>query len=209
MSFHRVIVKWSLLALPVLLLLMAGCPFSPEKDPKPPVDPPDPDYVANTSITNVLANLKTSYNKQNIEQYKALLHQDYLYIFDPRDVGTHGIPESWIYPDEVASAEHLFRSDPNTDGYKMETISLNYLPGSDVVSQVEPGWRMVTLTQITLLVDTRHKDNGKQLLYQVIGDQADIHFIQTDAIDQASGLRIWKIIYWVDKPIGALLAAKN
>ncbi len=41
-----------------------------------------------------------------------------------------------------------------------------------------------------------------------LGDQADIHFIRTDEIDPASRARIWKIIYWVDKPIGAL-AAKN
>jgi hypothetical protein len=210
MSFHKFGLRWSLLVLPVLLLLMAGCPFSPEKDPKPPVDPVDPDYVANTSITNVLANLKTVYNKHNnIEQYKALLDESYQYIFDPQDVGTNGIPEAWGKADDVVSAEHLFRSDPNADGYKMEQISLNFLPGSDVVSEVEPAWRKVTLTQITLLVDTRHKDNGDPLRYEVIGDQADIHFLQTNDTDPTSGARIWKIVYWVDKPIGALVAAKN
>lgn len=208
MPIRRMSPKWSLLALPVVMLFLAGCPFDPKKDPKVP-EPVDPDYVANTSISNVLKNLKTSYNLKNIEEYKALLHPNYQYIFDPRDVGTHGIPDSWLYTDEVESATHLFAKDPNTDGYKMEDISLTFTAGSDVVSEVEPGWRKVTLTQIVLLVDTRHQTNGDPLQYQVIGDQADIHFLQTDETDETTHLKLWKIIYWVDKPVGALLAAKN
>lgn len=208
MPIRRMSPKWSLLALPVLMLFLAGCPFDPKKDTK---DPPiiNPDYVPNTSISNVLANLKTSYNKQNIEEYKALLHPNYMYIFDPRDVGTHGIPESWIYADEVESATHLFEKQPNSDGYKMETMTLNFTTGSDTQSEVEPGWRKVTLTQIMLLVDTVHKDNGDPLRYEVLGDQADIHLIQTDETDPNTHLKLWKIIYWVDRPVGLLLAAKN
>jgi hypothetical protein len=171
---------------------------------------PDPDpYMRQTSIANCLFNLKLSYNQRNEAKFNDLLDATYQYIFDPRDVGTHGIPESWGRADEIVSATNIFTAQANADGYVCEHISLNFQSGSDVVSEVEPGWRKVTLTQITLLVDARHRDNGDPLRYEVIGDQADIHFIQTDAIDQPSGLRIWKIIYWVDKPIGAKTATEH
>jgi hypothetical protein len=208
MSFRRVGIRASLPALPMLLLL-AGCPFTPDRKNKPDPIPPDLDYVANTSITNVLANLKTSYNKHNnIEQYKKLLDPSYTYIFDPRDVGgEHNIPESWGYSDDVLSAEHLFGSEPNVDGYRMEDINLTFSYGADVVSTVQSNWRMVTLAQIALYVYTRN-NAGESLIYEALNSKAEIHFIRTDELDPASQARIWKIIYWVDKP-DAALAAKN
>jgi hypothetical protein len=187
----------------VLLLAMSlsivGC-----SDDKKKIDDAEPDpYMKQTSIANCLFNLKLSYTQRNVAKYSSLFDEQYTYVFDPRDVGTHGIPETWGRSDELLSATHLLDSLQNSDGYVCEHISLNFIAGADVASEVEPAWRKVTLTQITLLVDCRHQDTGEPLRYEMIGDQADIHFIQTAETDPSSGLRIWKIIYWVDKPIGA------
>ena len=206
MTLRGMNIKWSLALLPILLVLV-GCPFSPDKN-KEPIDPPVSEYLERTSISNVLYNLKLSYNKKNIEEYKLLLHSEFTNVFDPNDIGgEHDIPESWGYADEVASATNLFGNQPNADGYRCETISLAFTAGADVESQY-PGWRKVTLTQVQLNVDTRHKDSGDQLLYQVLGDQADLFFVQTDETND-QGAKLWRIIRWEDKPVGAKLLAKN
>jgi|WetSurMetagenome_2_1015567.scaffolds.fasta_scaffold77516_3 hypothetical protein len=204
MSFRRVVIRRSLVLLP-LLLMLTGCPFSPDHSTRPPIIPDSP-YHARTSISDVLYNLKLSYNEKNIEEYRLLLNDEYTYVFDPKDVGHNGIPDSWGKADDILSAEHLFSKQPNLDGYKMEAISLNFEEGADVVSTVEPTWRMVTLSQIMLLIDTRNAA-GEALRYEVLGDQADIHFIKTNEIDPKSGLNLWQIIYWVDRPV--TLLAKN
>lgn len=186
----------------VALLVLGGLVLGCSDDKKKTEDPePDP-FMKQTSIANCLFNLKLAYTQRNVAKFSNLLDEQYMYVFDPRDVGPR-IPESWVRADEIVSATNLLDSLQNADGYICQSISLNFLPGSDVVSEIESSWRKVILTQITLLVDTRHKDNGDPLRYQVIGDQADIHFIQTAETDPSSGLKVWKIVYWVDKPIGA------
>lgn len=183
-------------------LAFPGCSDDKKKGPDPEPDP----YMKQTSITNCLYNLKLSYNQQNVAKYRSLIDLEYTYIFDPRDVGMHGIPESWFYVDEVASAAALFDSLPNLDGYVCESISLNFTTGPETESEVDTTWTEVKLTQIQLLVDCRHRVNHDPLEYQVIGDQATLAFHETDETDPASGLKIWKIIYWVDQPTGGLKA---
>jgi hypothetical protein len=209
MMLRRANVKWSFLLLPVLLIF-TGCPFSPEKDNTP--DPPQPsEYKARTSISNVLFNLQHSWEKKNIEAYRDLLSEDYTYVFDPKDVGSgQGIPESWGLADELVSATNLFSNAENADGYRCQTISLDFVSGPVSQSDVDPEWRMVTLSQIQLLVDTRKSDTGDPLMYQVLGDQADLHFRQTNETDPDSGEKLWEITYWKDRPVETpTLAAKN
>jgi hypothetical protein len=207
MSLRRLDMRRGILLLPVLLLL-AGCPFSPDHSTEPPVKPPS-EYKPNTSITNVLFNLQLSYNKRNYTEYVKLLHENFEYVFDPTDVGGElEIPESWGIADEKVSAENLFTNQPNRKGYRCESISLGFQNGADVASQYDETWRKVILSQIQLLVDTRHKDTGEPLRYEALGDKAELHFVLTDELDPDSGSPVWKIIKWEDKPV-ALLAAKN
>lgn len=204
---RRVRPSGGLLLLPILLGL-AGCPFSPSDNTDPPPPPPR-EYHERTAIDSVLFNLKLSYNKKNIEEYKDVLHSEFANFFSPNDIGgPHNIPESWGYADEVASATNLFGNQPNADGYRCETISLGFTAGPDVPSELGEGWRKVTLTQVQLNVDTRHQTNGDQLMYQVLGDQADLFFVQTDEIGSNGG-HLWRIIRWEDKPLGKRLLAAN
>ncbi len=205
MQFRRVIMRWSLM-LPVLLLTLTACPFSP--DHGGPIDPkPDPDYKPRISISNVLDNLKTSYNLKNIEEIQGPPARILYLCFRSSGRGAARHPGVMGKPDDILSAEHLFNREPNADGYRMDSITLSFEHGIDVVSPVDPTWRKVTLSQIQLLIDTRHATNGDQLRYEVLGDEAYIHFIQTDEIDPESGSKLWQIIYWEDRPV--TLLAKN
>ncbi len=196
--------RWSILILPAFLLL-AGCPFSPEK--KDPVDPPpDSEYLALTSISNVISNLKKSYERMNYPEYSKLLADDFEYVFAPEDVGgPNNIPESWGKADELLSAEHMFSSQPNKDGYRADDIKLTFTAGSEETTPLDPTWKLVKLTQIHLMVNTNHPEKG-QLLYEATNDQAWLYFLQTTEVDPTSGKKLWKIVRWEDKPIGAIAA---
>jgi hypothetical protein len=182
----------------VSLALLLGC--SEDSKKKYPVADP---YKKQTSIANCLYNLKLAYNQRDIEKYKALVHEQYTYVFDPRDVGHAGIPESWGRADDILSATRLFGGLPNADGYVAQTITLDFEVGLDVQSGIDPHWRDVTLSQVRLLIDCIHQSTEEPLRYEMLGDQADLSFVQTDEIDPDSELRLWKIIYWVDKPVHA------
>ncbi len=193
----------------IFLSLLAGCSDEAKRDPfieGPGLDP----YLKPTSISNVLYNLKVSYNMKDLAKYRECFADGYVYVFDPRDVGgEHNIPESWGTVDEILSASHLFQSQPNVDGYRCGSISLSFMVGAEQFSSIDANWRMVTLSQVQLYVEARHKDNGDQLIYEVINDRADFHFVRTDEVEPVTGERIWKIVYWVDKPNGAKAATRN
>lgn len=200
--------RWSLLLIPVLLLLN-GCPFITDSGGKKPPPPPPSDYFALTSISNVIANLKKAYPEMNYPEYAKLLHDEFEYVFAPEDVGgQNNIPESWGKADELLSTEHLFSKQENKDHFRADRITLTFVTGPEETTPIDPSWTLVKLTQIQLNVDSTNSQ-GEQLIYEVVGDQAYLYFKQTDETDPTSGKKLWKIIRWEDKPIGAVgIAAK-
>lgn len=205
---HRRRLTNLLVVLPLALVLLAGCPFSPKKDTKPPDDQGNP-YLAQTTIPNVLANLIRSYQEKNYEEYRKLLDTAYEYIFAPQDISEpNGIPPSWGLPDELTSANNMFNKVPNKDGYWAEDITLSFTAGPDTQAEINPDWRKVVLSNVNLSITGRNETSADPLIYQVIGDKAELYFVLTNETDSTSGQRIYKIIRWEDKPIAAIVAAK-
>jgi hypothetical protein len=187
--------------LAVTLSLLGGCSDDSKKVIEDPI--PDP-YTKPTSVSNVLYNLKLSYNLRDLAKYRECFVDEYVYVFDPVDVGgEHNIPELWGKADEILSAAHLFANQPNVDGYRCDSLSLSFTAGVEQPSSIDGSWRMVTLSQVQLIVYAQQEDNGEPLWYEVNNDRADLHFVRTAEVEPVSGERIWKIVYWVDKHNGA------
>jgi hypothetical protein len=204
---HRRRLTSLLVVLPLALVLLTGCPFSPKKDNKPP-DPDPTSYLAQTSIPNVLENLKRAYTEKNYEEYRKLLDESYEYIFAPQDIGgPNNIPGSWGLADELTSANNMFSGLPNRDNYWAEKIKLAFTAGADTPTELNPNWRKVVLSNVNLEIESREMTTSDPLTYQVIGDKAEIYFVLTDETAPDSELRIYKIVRWEDKPF-ALVAAK-
>lgn len=187
-----------LCALLILGVFLLGCPDDKKKTEDPEPDP----YMKQTSITNCLFNLQFSYTQRNVARFSSLFDDGFIFVFDPLDVGWHGIPESWGRADEILSATHLLDSLQNADGYVCESIRLSFVAGAVVQNPAFATWKDVTLSQIVLLVDSRNQTTSDPLRYEVLGDQADLSFVQATETDPSSGLKIWKIIQWVDRPVG-------
>jgi hypothetical protein len=184
----------------LLTVILAGGCASDSKKKEP---DPDPSlYLPQTSIANVLANLKRGYQEKNYGEYRKLLDAPFEYVFAPQDVGgPNNIPGSWGLADELTSANNMFSGLPNRDNYWADTIKLVFTAGADTPTDLNPNWRKVVLSNVNLEIESREMTSSDPLTYQIIGDKAELYFVQTDETAPGTDLRIWKIIRWDDKPI--------
>ncbi len=109
-------------------------------------EPPPPEY---TSPATVLKAVQISFNQRNIEYLKQSLNPNFIFYFDPRDVGQsppggrYIIPESWSYDQFTKAAytmvqvaysisllvrvEPLRRPGENVTTYKAEGVTISLL----------------------------------------------------------------------------------
>jgi hypothetical protein len=89
-------------------LILTGCLFSP---PPPEEQQPPPEM---TTPVNVLKNVAIAYKQRDIELYKKALSPNFVFYFDPRDVGQsppgsqYQIPESWSYTEDWGATRNMF-----------------------------------------------------------------------------------------------------
>jgi len=97
--------------MPLLLVAMAGsgCLFSPDNDSKPP--PPPPVIPFPDSADQLIANFKTAYTSMKIDDYRPVLHPQYVFILRPEDVPL-GESDRFTYAEELAVAENMFSGLP-------------------------------------------------------------------------------------------------
>jgi hypothetical protein len=181
------------------LLLLAGCGSDSKKKP---TDLEPPLYFPQTSIANVLGNLRRSYHDRYFDEYRKLLDPSFVFVFAPQDVGgpLH-IPPSWGRPDDLDSTTRMFGDTVNRDGYVTEEIQVTFDAGTDETTALNPNWRKVVLSNVVLEVLCRNPSTQDLLIYIVAGDQADLYFVETDEIAPGTDQKIWKIVRWDDKPI--------
>ena len=125
-------------------LSFTGCLFSP-----PEKEPPSPPPVMD-SPANVLKTVEAAYNQRNIEYYKNALSKNFVFYFDPDDVGqnppgvpTYKIPESWTYTEDWSATDKMFEKafsislqistgivgtpDPEATTFRAENITIKLL----------------------------------------------------------------------------------
>ena len=191
----------------ILLLLpifagMIGCPWDPPTRRTPPPPPPQ-DYKPQTTISNVLHNLRLSYQEKRHEEYGRLLDEAFTFIFDPRDVGPdRAWPDlTWGRGEELDSAWNMFNGEANIDDQIVDQIELSFSKGDVRVSEENDQWRMVILTAVDLKLFTTQQHSGDEWILQTPGGyEATMHFVLTDEIDDETGAPIWKIVLWEDTP---------
>jgi len=97
--------------MPLLLVALAGsgCLFSPDDDTKPP--PPPPVMPFPDSEDQLIANFKTAYTSMKIDDYRPVLHPQYVFILRKDDVPLGG-SDRFTYTEELAVAENMFSGLP-------------------------------------------------------------------------------------------------
>ena len=153
------------------------------------VTPRAPDRVEATTPVNVLKNVEISFNRSDINLLKAMLSTNFVFYFDPRDVGSnppgsqYRIPESWSYAEFWPVAGNMFRQ-----AYSINlSISTSHVgsPGEN-----ETTYRADNIN-ISILVMVDEK-NG----FLANGGYCNFEF---ERYDSASGKKYWRLTKWWDR----------
>ena len=185
----------------LLVAILAGCGGGKAKL-IPPDQPANPDYLEQSSAVNLLANLRTSYEKREFPEYNNLFSQDYIFVFNPADVEDpfNPTPQQWARADEMDSAENLFAND------RVDGITLNWSIGALAADDTYPGhpWK-IRVDNVQLDIQTRAED-GTVWIYQVNGATHVYFFREAPAERASDGKTKWYCTRWEDSPIGLFKA---
>jgi hypothetical protein len=181
----------------LLAALLAGCGGGGAKL-IPPDPPATPDYPEQSSAANLLANLRTSYERRNFSEFEKLFSDDFVFAFGLADVNdpVSPTPAEWPRDSVMACTAKLFAS-PWVDA-----ITINWWIGALVADDTYDarGWK-IRVDNVQLDVQTRAED-GTVWIYQVNGA---LHLFYFRALETTmpSGRQKWVITRWEDSPIGS------
>ncbi|MGD8718774.1 MAG: hypothetical protein PVH29_08125 [Candidatus Zixiibacteriota bacterium] len=108
----RLIIRYTAIFGAVALagIAFSGCLFGA------PPDVPEQEPVEMTSPAAVITNISVAYNQRNIDLYKAAMSSNFVFYFNPADVGqnppggsTYVIPESWTYTEDWQATDRMFQ----------------------------------------------------------------------------------------------------
>ncbi|MBD3162856.1 MAG: hypothetical protein GF346_10690 [Candidatus Eisenbacteria bacterium] len=198
---HKRVRKFAMLLMIPALAILVGCPFSPESGDDDPPPPPD-EYDAPVTIDVALENLQRAYKERNYDEYEKLIHSEFSFVFDPRDVGPDTWPEAtWGRGEELDVTRNMFSGEPNREDLIIERIRLDWTAGEPHESPDNEEWQRVILTPVDLELQTVNQNNGDQVFLVTPGGyETYLHFVQTDEEDPETELPLWRIIMWEDKP---------
>jgi hypothetical protein len=182
---------------PLVCLLAAGLSGC-DNDKKITAPPVVSDYLPQSSMSNVLANLKTAYEKRNLQEYLKLFSPDYVFIFNPADANDPDspTPTQWGLAEEQTSTSNMF-TDTRVESIQLDLVQ-EAATRADSALYGAGIWRVKVLGA-NLRVNTR-TETGEPLTYLVPGTlevfyfRLDPHRLATD------GQPTWCIVRWEDQP---------
>jgi hypothetical protein len=156
------------------------------------VTPPGPERPEPTSPANVLENVELAFNNRDVDLLKAMLSAEFVFYFDPDDVGQnppgkpYKIPESWSYTAFWQAVNNMFT--------KAYSISLTIPTGGvGTPGENETKYRADNVS-INLLVMVDEL-NG------YIADQGYCNFAFESYTSEA-GKNCWRLTGWWDRTSG-------
>jgi hypothetical protein len=153
------------------------------------VTPTVPEHPVPTTPVNVLKNVAISFNQRDINLLKAMLSTNFVFYFDPRDVGQsppgsqYEIPESWSYTEFWRALNNMFD--------KAYSINLS-IPTSRVGTPGENETKYkaenISISLLVMIDDL----NG------FIADSGYCNFA-FERYEAASGKKYWRLTKWWDR----------
>jgi hypothetical protein len=153
------------------------------------VTKPGPERLEPTTPAYVLKNVEMSFNQRDINLLKAMLSEDFVFHFDPRDVGQNPpgsqyvIPETWSYTEFWQAVNNMFRKAYSID-LKIPTSRIG-TPGENENTYLAENINISLLVMIDEL-------NG------YIAQQGYCNF-EFERYEAASGKKYWRLTGWWDR----------
>ena len=161
--------------------------------------PPPPGFPPQDSPANVIATLQMAYGERNIDMYRKLFAEDFVFFFNtgiPVDPA-HPMPDRWDLADELASANNMFR-DEFVSRVELSSYRLGLLERADSLRYGPRAWRL-RVDEVNLEVHT-YRENGTPLTY-VVKRATEVFFFREESAKSIDGSPSWYIFRWDDQPI--------
>jgi hypothetical protein len=159
--------------------------------------PPGPDRLEPTSPASVIENVEISFNQHDVDPLKRVLGPDFVFYFDPDDVGQnppgkpYKIPESWSYTEFWTALRSMFQK-----AYSIKLSIPTSRVGTPSPSQTTYKAENVSIS-LVVMVD---ENNGYQ------ADQGYCNFAFESYTSEA-GKKCWRLTKWWDRTSVGLDAA--
>lgn len=185
-----------------VLVAANSCIFDAEQKP-PDNDKPRPVvYKSLHERDDVIENLETAYNQRNIDQYKRLLDNDFIFHFSQTDVDNQTVNvENWDRAAEIAATQNIFDPNFNPPNGRAPISSIDL---AITFRAGEDDWLRVTPSDPV-------KYPGEVWYEQTVGyfltvQAGDLTLTSQNTINasfvirfaEADGDSIWRIIAWRD-----------
>lgn len=158
------------------------------------------DYPSATTISQLLQNFELSHEETNYDEYALLLDEEFVFVFDPRDVGSEPgqWPDTtWSRTEDLVSAANMLGGEPDHDGLVVESVVLEFDAGQQETSQLHEEWQFTELSAVDLSLLTRDHSSGDEWILQTPGNyEAHLHLVQKEPDE---GMQVWRIIRWEDR----------
>jgi len=155
-----------------------------------PTTPVEPEYPEATSPALALKNVELSFNRYDVDRLRAVFATNFVFYFDPDDVGqsppgkTYTIPDSWTYNEFTGAVANMFKL--------AHSISLTI--NKDRVGAPDPEARVYRAENITInLLVMIDELNGFRA-----GDYGYCNF-EFDRYDGEGGKKLWRLTGWWDR----------
>jgi hypothetical protein len=175
------------------VLLLAGCPFSPDKDEGPP-PPPPPTFLARTSPQNLLNNLREAYKQRSIAEYESLLSRDFTFLLSAEDAAKPDIPDQWGRDVEIIIHGKMF------DAEMVQSLTLDFAVG-DLIKEPADNLYTVMISNVNLFLwgsTPSHPGDPKE--YRVSNSRAKFWFRRNGWIAPGTSDSTWSVVKWEDNP---------
>lgn len=152
-------------------LPLTGCGlFAPEEAPPQPPPPPRT-VLPPTSPENVLNNLAFAHENRSWDEYVDALSPEFLFV--PSDADQQEGIEPFDYDEDIQSTENMFN---NVDSIELQLTHQASVPSDRLEYPAEDGYRMILVSRVNMLVQTRTITDGEVLYLQIGGDPATFIF---------------------------------
>jgi len=154
------------------------------------VTPREPDRLEPTSPAGVLKNVEISFNRHDINLLKAMLSGNFVFYFDPRDMGQYPpgkpgyrIPGAWSRTEFLQAVKNMFD--------KAYSINLSIPTGRvGTPGENETTYRADNITlSLVVMIDEL---NG------FIADNGYCNF-EFERYDSTAGKKYWRLTAWRDR----------
>ena len=192
---------FAVLVIGISVLAFNSCILDPKEAPPDDNKPTEAYKNLAEARDNVLFNLEKSYNERNIDQYRELLDDGFVFHFSNADIKNGDVSVAqWGRAEDLQTAGNMFNpnfSRPGQAPVSSIDLTLTYAEGEDLWNKITPEDQVNYPDEFWYEKTVRYRLTVEAGDFTYVGDNLQASFVVRWGSDQ-DGNEFWRIIAWRD-----------